>query len=67
MKNLTLIENWKECYKLASFQIAVVLIMLEGLQAMYVFMPDSLADPVRAVLVTLLPIVRLIKSKVKDK
>jgi hypothetical protein len=64
---MTLIDNWKTCYKLASVQIAMALIILEGLQAFYVFMPDDIANPIRAVLVTLLPVVRLIKSQVKDK
>ena len=67
MKNLTLIDNWKKCYKLASFQIAMLLIILEGTQAFYMFMPDDIANPIRAILVTLLPVVRLIKSQVKDK
>lgn len=67
MKNLTLIDNWKRCYKLASFQIAMALILLEGLQAFYVFMPDDIANPIRALLVTILPVARLIKSQVKDK
>jgi hypothetical protein len=66
MKKVTLISNWKTCYKLPSFQIAVALIILEGMQAFYVFMPDDIANPIRAVLVTLLPVVRLIKSQVKD-
>ena len=65
--NLTLIENWKSCYKLASFQIAMVLIVLEGVQAFYVFMPDDIVNPIRAILVTLLPVVRLLKQSVKDK
>ena len=66
MRALSLIDNWKSCYKLASFQIAMALIILEGIQAFYMFMPDDIANPIRALLVTLLPVVRLIKSQVKD-
>ena len=67
MKKLSLIDNWRNCYKLASFQIAMVLIILEGVQAFYVFMPEDVANPIRAILVIALPVVRLIKSNTKDK
>ena len=67
MKKLTLIDNWKKCYKLASFQIAMILIILEGLQAFYVFMPDSVSNLISAVLMTAIPLARIIKSQVKDE
>lgn len=67
MKKLTLIDNWKSCYKLASFQIAMLLIVLESIQYAYVFMPEGVAEPVRFILAMAIPAARLIKQKTKDK
>ncbi len=66
MKNLTLIDNWRDCWKLASFQVAILLIALESLQAWSQFLPVDVAEYIRNILIAAIPIVRAFKLKVKD-
>lgn len=63
---LTLIDNWRNCWKLASFQIAVLLIAIEGLQAVTQIMPGEIANYVSTTLLALIPLARLVKQNVKD-
>lgn len=64
---MKLIPEWKRCLKMASFQIALILIALETLQALVEFMPSDIAQVVRSVLIAALPVARLIKQNVKGK
>ena len=62
---IALIPEWKRCLKMASFQIALILIVLESLQAMVDFMPPDVAQVVRGILITALPVARLIKQNIE--
>ncbi len=63
---IALVPEWKRCLKMASFQIALILIILESLQAVVEFMPPDIAQVVRSVLIAALPVARLIKQNIKD-
>lgn len=64
---MSLIPEWKRCLKMASFQIALILIVLETAQALVDLMPPDIAQVVRGILIAALPIARLMKQNVKDK
>lgn len=64
-KKLTLIGDVKEIVKIPSFQIAVILALLEGVQYC-LDTPLTLASGLQGVLVVALPIVRILKREVKD-
>ena len=64
---LALIPQWKKALKLASVQIALVLVVLESLQAMVDLLPDSVAQVIRGILVAALPFARLIQQHVEDE
>lgn len=67
MKKLTLIDNWKSCYKLASFQIALIIIVLNTLQSMTSLMSPEIAQWLNITLPGVLMIARNFKQHVKDK
>lgn len=66
MKKLSLIDNWKQCYKLASFQIAAIIVVLNTLQSATALMPPEVAQWLNIVLPGALMIARNFKQKVKD-
>ena len=61
-----LIDNVKESWKLASVQISLLLIVLESLQAYADCFPEPYASTIRTILITAIPVARLLKQKVKD-
>ena len=63
---IKLIPEWKRCLKMASFQIALILIILESLQAMVEFMPPDIAQVVRSILIAALPVARLMQQNTRD-
>lgn len=61
---MKLIENWKDCWKMASFQIAVVLIILEFVQVMMNGLPTEPTGYVNAALLLVLPLARLLQQNI---
>lgn len=59
---MTLIDNWKKCWKLASFQLSMLIISLEAANIMLESMPEEYATYIRPALVFLLPVARLVKQ-----
>ncbi len=66
-KKLTLIDNVKDIWKFATFQISVLIMALESLQAFTGMMPDNVANTITSLLVFALPFARAIKLKTKDE
>lgn len=63
---MQLIDNWKSCWKLSSFQIAFILIILETLQQTVDLIPEPYAGYIRSALIGLIPVARLLKQNIKD-
>ncbi len=63
---LTLIDNWKQCWKLATFQISMLLILLETSNAWIGYLPAEYADVIRNLLIVAIPLARNFKLRVKD-
>ena len=59
---MQLVDNWKKCWRMASFQLAVLITVLEVVNVYVESMPDEYANMIRPVLLLALPIARLVKQ-----
>lgn len=57
-----LVSYWKECWKLSSFQLSLLVLCLEWLNNLSTGLPDTPAEIGRSVVLLLLPIARLIRQ-----
>ena len=57
-----LVKNWREMWRSWSFQISVILIILETLNTISDSLPEQYAMYVRPALLVALPVVRLMKQ-----
>lgn len=59
---LSLVSYWKECWKLTSFQLSIVVIALEWLPNLTTQMPQTPQEWTQAIGILLLPVFRLMKQ-----
>lgn len=59
---MSLIANWKEAWKMTSFQLSIILIVLETVNAMLASMPEEYASYLRPFLLATIPIARVWKQ-----
>ncbi|CAL9983914.1 holin [Vibrio phage D81] len=64
---ITLIDDIKNCWKYSSFQIAMLLIIMEGINRFLSGTPQNWQEWTQLVLVILLPFFRLVKQNVGTK
>ena len=65
-KKLSLIGKVSEIVKIPSVQIAIVLVVLEGVKAITESNPSSFVEYLQSALLVVLPVVRILKREVKD-
>lgn len=56
----TFIKNWKDAFKMQSFQLMVIAIALEWGHNLAVAMPETPIDWARSIVLLLIPVARLV-------
>ncbi len=59
---MKLVDNWKQCWKMTSFQLAMLVIVLEWGTNILNGMPDNPNAWVQSIVVLVLPVARLWKQ-----
>lgn len=59
---MKLVDNWKQCWKMTSFQLAMLVIVLEWSTNILNGMPDNPNAWIQSIVVLVLPIARLWKQ-----
>lgn len=59
---MKLVDNWKQCWKMTSFQLAMLVIVLEWGTNILNGMPDNPNAWIQSIVVLVLPVARLWKQ-----
>lgn len=59
---MKLVSYWKQCWKLTSFQLAMVVLVLEWTNNLFVSMPTDFEGWAKSLVILTLPIARLVQQ-----